>query len=81
MALEGLVSGGQGTSANLWDFSIDKAARHGENEQVLVDELTEALNAGRKVKITYKQMVMTWPWRSGSHYLVQKVEPMTSVQK
>ena len=76
MALEGIVSTGNSVGANLWDFSLDSEARHGENIQDLNSKLETYAREGTKVRITYKQMMSTWPWRSESSYLVQDVEPV-----
>jgi hypothetical protein len=80
MALEGILSGGESTAANVWDFSFDRQARHGENVQALVSTATEALNTGQKVKVTYVEMLLVWPWRAETDYLIQKVEPTTAAQ-
>ena len=74
MALEGLI-GGQSTGANLWDFSIDKQSRKGENVDSLYKVIKQYMEDGQRVKITYDQPFATWPWRSETDYLVQRVEP------
>ncbi len=76
MALEGIVSGGSSSGANVWDFSIDRQAWHGENPKELADKISGYAEAGTKVKITYNQPFATWPWRAGTTYLVQSVEPV-----
>lgn len=76
MALEGIVSGDNSVGANVWDFSIDRQARHGEDTSEIAARLQEYLRNGTKVRITYVEPVATWPWRSETDYLIQKVEPV-----
>jgi len=76
MALEGIVSGKNSVGANVWDFSLDRQARQGENPKELAEQIREYLETGTKVKVTYKEPLATWPWRSGTDYPVQKVEPI-----
>jgi hypothetical protein len=73
MALEGLTSGGSSTSANIWDFSVDEQTRHNENKDEIFRRLQSSMDNGRKVKVKYLEMAYTWPWRSGSNYLIQNV--------
>ncbi len=80
MALEGLVSGGGHAGANVWDFSIDGSARNGENSEELVRKLEQALNNGSKVKITYRQPLLKWPWRGDTSYFILNVEPINDEQ-
>ena len=81
LVLEGLVSNGQTSGANLWDFSLDNEQRHGENIEELARTITECAETGTKVKIKYIQPWGTWPWRSGTDYLVQSVEPLSQLQQ
>lgn len=76
MALEGMVSGEGYTGANVWDFSLDRQARHGEDTKDIVNKINGYLETGTKVKVDYIEPFMTWPWRSGTNYLIQKVEPI-----
>lgn len=76
MALEGIVSNGNSSGANVWDFSIDRQARHGENGAELARKIREYLESGTKVKVTYTEPLSTWPWRSSTDYLIQNVEPV-----
>ena len=76
MALEGIVSNGQSSGANVWDFSIDSQARHGENTEDIAKKLNEAFESGKKVKISYREVAKSWPWRGETDYFVQKVEYM-----
>lgn len=76
MALEGIVSGGSNSGANVWDFSIDGSARNGENEYLLANKVEDALKTGTKVRITYREPFLTWPWRGSTHYFIQSIEPM-----
>lgn len=76
MALEGIVSDKGNVGANVWDFSLDNEARHGENIDELSRKLREYCESGTKVKIKYVQQFSTWPWRSETNYLAQSVEPV-----
>lgn len=76
MALEGIASNGNSVGANIWDFSLDGQQRHGENTDELAQKFFEYIDAGTKVKVTYVEPWATWPWRSGTSHLVQKVEPV-----
>ena len=81
MALEGIVSGNQAMGANVWDFSLDRQARNGEDTQEIVKNLREYMQNGTKVKVTYVEPLATWPWRSGTDYLIQAVEPTGKAEK
>ena len=80
MALEGMVSGENYSGANVWDFSLDREARHGEKTEALVKKIQGYLDTGTKVKVTYTEPFITWPWRSGTNYLIQNVEPIKSAK-
>ena len=75
MALEGIVSTGESTGANVWDFSLDAQARHGEKVADLAKQLDNYAQSSTKVRVTYREPWKAWPWRSETDYLVQKVEP------
>ncbi|MBI4451335.1 hypothetical protein HY642_05145 [Candidatus Woesearchaeota archaeon] len=75
LALEGIVSSGDGSGANIWQFSIDSQRRNGEKSEELVKQLQQYMREGTRVRIEYVEPVKTWPWRSETDYLVQKVEP------
>jgi len=81
MALEGIVSGNNSVGANVWDFSFDRQARHGENPKELAEKIRQYLESGTKVKVTYVEPLATWPWRSGTDYLIQSVEPVAKAEK
>lgn len=81
MALEGIVSGNNSVGANVWDFSLDRQARHGENPKELAEKIRQYLEAGTKVKVTYVEPLATWPWRSGTDYLIQSVELVAKAEK
>ena len=76
LSLEGRTSTGDYTGAGIWDFSIDRLAKHGENVDELYSQIRQEMENGQRVKITYKQPLATWPWRAGTTYLVQSVEPL-----
>lgn len=68
-------AGANGTiAADSWTFSIDRYSRRGEDIQKLSDILNEAQRSGKRVRIEYAQEMITGPCRSGTNYLVQKVE-------
>ncbi|MBI2110066.1 hypothetical protein HYT58_02765 [Candidatus Woesearchaeota archaeon] len=73
MALEGVSSGGGNIAANVWDFSLDNSD---PNVEKLAGELEEALKSDKKVRVEYDERLITWPWRSGTGYLVRKIEPI-----
>ena len=74
MALEGIVSGKNYVGANVWDFSLDRQAKHGENIVELTEKIRNYLEKGNKVKVDYIEQFDTWPWRSETNYLIQNVE-------
>lgn len=76
LALEGIVSKDGSSGANVWDFSIDRQAEHGEDTAKLVQKLREYMRTGQKVRIEYIEQLSTWPWRSETDYLIQSVEPI-----
>lgn len=76
MALEGIV-GGQNVGANVWNFSIDAKAEHGENVEGLAAKLNQTLESGTKVQVKYIEAGLPWPSRGLSSYYIQSVEPIT----
>jgi len=78
MALEGIVSSGGNSGANVWDFSLDGDARHGENIPELAKKVQEYADQSRKVKVTYVQPWTSWFWRGDTDYFLQTVEPVTT---
>ncbi|MCK4552705.1 hypothetical protein KAT80_00690 [Candidatus Pacearchaeota archaeon] len=81
LSLEGRTSTGDYTGAGVWDFSIDKSAKHSENVDELYSQIEQQMENGQRVKITYKQPLATWPWRADTTYLVQSVEPLKTKKK
>jgi len=81
LSLEGRTSTGDYTGAGVWDFSIDRLAKHGENVDELYSRTRELMEEGQRVKITYKEPLATWPWRAGTTYLIQSVEPLETKTK
>lgn len=81
LVLEGIVSNGQSSGANLWDFSLDNQARHGESVEDLARTIRNCAEGSVKVKIRYNEPWTSWPWRGGTNYLVQSVEPLSQVQQ
>ena len=81
LSLEGRTSTGGYTGAGVWNFSIDRLAKHGENVDGLSSQIRQAMEDGRRVKITYIQQLATWSWRAGTPYLVQGVKPLETKTK
>ena len=59
---------GNGPATTLWPFSVPK-----DNQKVL-DDINEAIDNSRRVKLHYKEKLMTLPWRGDTKYLIFKVE-------
>lgn len=76
MVLEGMLNRGESFGANTWDFSFDNFEKRGEDVSDLVFDVIRYMESGQKVKVSYKQQMATWPWRSSNTYLVQKIEPV-----
>lgn len=81
MALEGITSSDSYVGANVWDFSLDRQARHGENIDELSKKIQTYLESGQKVKIDYIEPFTTWPWRSETNFLIQNVSPSLKAVK
>ena len=64
------------TSLGVYGFSIDKLAEHGENVDELYSQLRQNMEDGQRVRITYTKPLAVWPWRAGTPYLIQSVEPL-----
>ena len=75
LALEGIVSRDNSVGANVWNFSLDRQARRGEDTQKIVTELQGFMRDGTKVVVAYNQPFAAWPWRSKTRHLIQRVEP------
>lgn len=74
LSLEGRTSTGTQEGAGVWDFSLDRQAKHGENVGALKTKIAECMNQGKRTKLSYTEQGATWPWRSGTDNLVQNVE-------
>ncbi len=59
---------GNGAPTTIWEFSVPKG-----NQDVL-DDINEAVDKGRRVKLHYKEKLRTLPWRGDTKYLVFRVE-------
>ena len=81
LSLEGITSTGQPTGAGIWNFSLDRQARHGENTGSIYSLIGQHMEDGKRVKITYIEQFSTWPWRASTTYLVQSVEPLENPKK
>lgn len=73
LALEGIVSDGKASTANVWQFSIE---RNDPRSNELVKKINQYIESGTKVRITYQEPFATWPWRSGTDYLITDVQPV-----
>ena len=62
------VREGIGPPTTIWEFSVPKG-----NTKVLED-INEAVDKSRRVKLHYKEKLMTLPWRGDTKYLIFKVE-------
>ena len=62
------VKEGNSAPTTIWEFSVPKS-----NQQVL-DDINEAIDKGRRVKLHYKEKLMTLPWRGDTKYLIYKVD-------
>lgn len=68
-------AGANGTiAADSWTFSIDASRTRVENVPFLVKQLERAQQSGERVKITYRQELISAPWRSETAYFIQSVE-------
>ena len=81
MALEGIVSDGKNVGANVWDFSLDRQARHSEDITSLTRQLQTALASGQPVLIKYIEVAKGFPWRGDTDYFVQSVEALQQAEK
>ncbi|MBS3093386.1 hypothetical protein J4456_02265 [Candidatus Pacearchaeota archaeon] len=61
----------------MWDFSINRTARNGENVEELVENIQKYLDTQETIKITYREPMCVWPWRAGTRDLIQDIEPIT----
>lgn len=57
-----------GAPSTIWEFSVP-----GSNEQVLQD-INTAIDNGKRVKLHYKEKLVTLPWRGDTKYLIYKVD-------
>jgi hypothetical protein len=75
MLPEGTVPTGNGAIANVWYFSIDNKAKHGEDISRLVEQINSAAMSGKKVKMNYIEVQKVFA-RDGIQDYVQSVEPL-----
>ena len=76
IALEGLMSDGSHSHANVHRFSIDSQGRHGEDVEGLAKRIAEIAATGGKVRLTYLTTLSGWTWRGSTDVYVQSVEPV-----
>jgi len=75
VAMGGVLNSAMGgATPNTWNFSLDNQQRRGENVDSLVTVINAFLGEAKPVKISYYAPFFSWPWRSSSRFLVQKVE-------
>jgi hypothetical protein len=76
LAMEGLMSDGSHSHANVWDFSVDSQGRHGEDVEGLAKQIADLTAKGGKVRVKYVRAWAGWTWRGDTSYYVQSVEPV-----
>ena len=59
---------GEGAPTTIWEFSVPSS-----NDQVLED-INTSIDNGKRVKLHYKEKLMTLPWRGDTKYLIYKVD-------
>ena len=64
----GLTSSPEGAIPSTWDFSI------APKEQGVRDNIEEAIDGGRRVKLYYREKYVALFWRGDTKYFVYKVE-------
>lgn len=56
------------TPTNVWEFSVPKG-----NKDVL-DKIDKSIEKGKRVKLHYKEKLITLPWRGDTKYMIYKVD-------
>lgn len=64
----GLTNSGQGAIPTTWEFSIPTS------NQVVRDNIEEAITKGKRVKLFYSEKYVKFFWRGDTKYFVYKVE-------
>ena len=59
---------GSGAPTTIWEFSVP-----GSSDKVLED-INSSIDQGKRVKLHYKEKLMTLPWRGDTKYLIYKVD-------
>jgi hypothetical protein len=59
---------------NVWEFSVDKYQKHGENAQQIIDALNAAMDNGDRVRLHYHQEIFVALWRADTDYFITQVE-------
>jgi uncharacterized protein YxeA len=62
------TNAGEGAPTTIWEFSVP-----GSNEKVLED-INASIDNGKRVKLHYKEKLVTLPWRGDTKYLIYKVD-------
>jgi hypothetical protein len=70
---EGEMMLGSSNSGSTWQFALDNSSYRNENVQELVRKIQHYAETGERVKLTYKEEMITAPWRSGDTHLIQDV--------
>lgn len=76
LAMEGLMSDGSHSHANVWYFSVDSQGRHGEDVDGLAKVIADLVAKGGKVRVRYLETFSGWTWRGETKCYVQSVEPV-----
>ena len=46
----------------------------------MATQVRDSMEKGVKVRVKYTEFACTFPWRSGSSYLIQSIEPLNAVK-
>ena len=61
-----MILGGQGTvTTNVWEFSV--------TDPEVLEKVRAALNTQQKVRLSYHQNLMEWPWLGSTTYFITAV--------
>jgi hypothetical protein len=74
MVLGGLRSTADGAVANVWHFSLDRVKAHNEDVGALAKQINAAKDSGKRIRLEYKQSIISLPWRSKTSYYIQSID-------
>jgi hypothetical protein len=81
---EGEMMLGSSNSGSTWEFALDNKCHRGENLSELIKKIQMAADTGKRVKLIYKQEMVTAWWRSDNTHLIQNViflDDVKSIEK